>query len=197
MRGGLQFVAGDYKNALRSYEQYLATSKANFGNTHFPAWITWCRGQIDSEFVPSPDDTNRTSWFAAAAILAQRGMKKEACEMVRRGIQLPEGNTGRHPVPFFLDDYPTCQKLLQLQTAEAWAARQDYETLIRLHKIAAAVIAFQKQNDHFPRADSEGVSWRKQIAPFFQLPNDVDVVREIYALSADEKTTPFAFVILD
>ena len=68
-----------------------------------------------------------------------------------------------------MQDFPACDRLLQEDTPEAVAARTEYETLIKIHQVAAAVIAFEKKHHHFPKANAEGVSWRQQVAPFFQL----------------------------
>lgn len=193
-RGNLELLSGDYSKALEDYETYVAAKDGHIGNTHFPAWITWCRAKMEPDAPPRRVDNNRTSHFAVATILSQQGKTEAAIAAILDGIRSPEGNTGRRPVPFFLEDFPACHRLLQQPTPAAMAARREYEILLKLHKVAAAVVAFQKQNGHFPRAELNGVSWRKQILPFFRLPEGADVVEEMYAIESGDSVTPFVVV---
>ncbi len=194
-RANHQLLASDYKSALAEYRMFLTKVKGGVFSDHTQASIAWFRGKLKPESIPIAGDNERTTHFVVATLLAKQGKTGEAIRHVRKEIRAAQGELGQQTVPFFLKDFPTCHQLLQADSPDAIDARVEYETLLKLHQIAAAVVAYEEQNGSLPHASSNGVSWRKQIAPFFRLPNEPKGISDVFFVGGEEDTTPFVVVL--
>lgn len=97
----------------------------------------------------------------------------------------------------FLEDFPTCHRLLLTDAPETRAAKAEYETLLKIHTLTAALVAHRKDNKVLPRANEDGISWRQQIVSFLASQSGVDSVPDLFSAGENKSTTPFVVVVGD
>ena len=187
-------LEGKYENALNQLKRFRENASRPNIVHHIEAKMIWCRFKLQPEKTPVVSDGSRSAFLTAATIFASQKERGKALAMIRKGIRATQGEFPPQPMPFFLKDFPACNRLVQGISPEANELRREYETLMRLHKVAAAMIAFQKSTGSFPKPVDDGKSWREQIVPSFELPETAAVVSEMFAVTQGSTKTPFVVV---
>lgn len=177
--GLYRMLSGKYELALKDFR----------GINRFPvkAWTIWCEARLD----PSRELTEQTEEpradLTVATLLSERGQTAEALMSVRAAVRKCE--------PFLVEDYASCQKLLEGISANAVAARVEYETMLKIHQVAAGMAAFQQEHRIFPAVVEKGRSWRQQIASYLKADDATGRIPELFSINGDSSKTPFVVVV--